>query len=311
MNSAQGITISLFLADGSPSGLIVAELKTRWTGKVFNFSQGSLKDVLANRSELDTTGVYLLQSPDGTLYIGEAESIKSRLLSHYQNNKIDFDRATVIISKDDNFTKAHARYLETRLIEIAREKMGDRVENKTKGTPVSLPESERTDMEYYLQQIRLVLPILGLDFLQEIAKPVKARGNDGQNKALEVETLYLSLYEGRIYAEAYETDGQFIIKAGARCRHPKKRVPSFTHERFGYLIDEIEKTFNEGITIPLETEPDEIVILTKDKSFKSASAAAMFVCNSSKNGLTNWKLKSTDQMYGEWQADQVARLSSS
>ncbi len=308
MSSAQGITISLFLADGSPSGLIVAELKTRWTGKVFNFSQSSLKDVLVNRPELDTAGVYLLQSPEGTLYIGEAESIKSRLLKHYQDNKIDFDRATVIISKDDNFTKAHARYLEARLLDIIREKIGDRLENKTKGTPVSLPESERTDMEYYLQQIRLMLPILGMDFLQEIAKPTKTNIDGPQNSTVDTEALYLSINDGRIYAEAYEADGQFVLRAGAKCKHPEKRVPSFTHERFGYLIDEIEKAFNEGLTIPLEADPDEIVLLTKDKPFNSASAAAMFICNSSKNGLTNWKLKTTGQAYGEWKAAQLTSI---
>lgn len=126
MNSTEGRSIRLFLADGTPHGLIITEI-INWTGKVLSVPRGRMTDLLA-RPEARRTGLYLLLGPDpdrsfGQLaYIGETDEIGQRLRYHLSSGKLDFfDRVAVIVSSDDNLTKAHVRYVESQLIRLARQ----------------------------------------------------------------------------------------------------------------------------------------------------------------------------------------------
>ncbi|CAG0976383.1 hypothetical protein METP2_01695 [Methanosarcinales archaeon] len=53
-----GKSISLFLIDGTPDGVIACEL-SNWTGKGYKIPRNNLKDV-STRSELKKPGVYFL-----------------------------------------------------------------------------------------------------------------------------------------------------------------------------------------------------------------------------------------------------------
>ncbi len=55
-----GKTIRIFLADGEPTRILLAEI-SNWTGKVLVRSQ---LDQLNKREEVRRTGVYLLVGPD-------------------------------------------------------------------------------------------------------------------------------------------------------------------------------------------------------------------------------------------------------
>lgn len=74
---ATGKTITIFLVDGNPDGLLTCEL-SNWTGKAVKIPRLLLKDA-AKRLVLNKTGVYFLfgrdeENPDATaVYIGEAE----------------------------------------------------------------------------------------------------------------------------------------------------------------------------------------------------------------------------------------------
>ena len=60
-------------------------------------------------------------------YIGEAEVIRDRLKQHKVK---DFWNAVVVfVSKDENLTKAHIRYLENRLLQEAKQAGRYRLEN--------------------------------------------------------------------------------------------------------------------------------------------------------------------------------------
>ncbi len=73
-----GKSIRLFLVDGTPIGLLVAEV-SNWTGKVLMAPRTRLAD-LAKRDEARTTGIYMLvgDDPETTgqtrVYVGEADS---------------------------------------------------------------------------------------------------------------------------------------------------------------------------------------------------------------------------------------------
>ena len=84
-----GKTIRIFLADGEPTGILLAEI-SNWTGKVIVAPRSQL-DQLSKREEARRTGVYLLVGPDPDeasrqlVYIGEGDNVLKRLLSHNKN----------------------------------------------------------------------------------------------------------------------------------------------------------------------------------------------------------------------------------
>ncbi|MCF8005142.1 MAG: GIY-YIG nuclease family protein [Chromatiaceae bacterium] len=144
MTDAIGRSVRLFLVDGKSTGLITAEIMN-WTGHVLTGPRAELPKFLA-RPEVARTGVYLLHGrdlddPDRTmLYIGESDLVGTRLKKHNQEDKRDYwERTCVIISKDQNITKAHARYLESRLIGIAAKVKRATLDN---GTAPPEPDSE-------------------------------------------------------------------------------------------------------------------------------------------------------------------------
>ena len=118
MSSPLGRSVRLFLVDGTATGLITAEIMN-WTGHVLAGSRSGLPAFLKRR-ELDRTGIYFLTGPDPEdpdtlqLYIGESDNVRKRLVQHSKDEKKDFwERTCVVTSKDQNITKAHARYLES------------------------------------------------------------------------------------------------------------------------------------------------------------------------------------------------------
>jgi len=130
-------------------------------------------DELLLREELGKAGVYILTGADPLsgsprAYIGEAEIIRDRLKQH--KTKEFWISAIVFVSKDENLTKAHVRYLESRLLAEAAQVGRFTLEQNQAGGS-KLPESDRADMEVFLSHIRQLLPVLGSDLLIPIAQP--------------------------------------------------------------------------------------------------------------------------------------------
>ena len=78
-----GKTIRIFLADGEPTGILLAE-NSKWTGKLLVVPRSQL-DQLGRREEVRRTGVYLLVGPDpddpsrALASIGEGDNVLRRL----------------------------------------------------------------------------------------------------------------------------------------------------------------------------------------------------------------------------------------
>jgi hypothetical protein len=164
-------TIKLFLVHGDPKRLRTAEL-SNWTGKAVAGPRTEFDGVLA-REESEKSGVYLLTGIDPesgrpAVYIGEAEGIRDRIKAHLER---DFwSQVTFFVSKDENLTKAHIRYLEGKLIEIAKS-AGRALVTNGQASGAKLPESDRWEMEAFLEKIGQLLPVLGVDVL--VPHPVR------------------------------------------------------------------------------------------------------------------------------------------
>nr|WP_250148294.1 GIY-YIG nuclease family protein [Halomonas jincaotanensis] len=180
---SQGRSIRLFLVDGTPNGLLTAEIMN-WTGHVLTGPRSKLSE-LVQRPECGRTGIYFLVGPDPEnslrplVYIDDSDDVGTRLKQHNRPEAVsgsgdgkDFwEKVCLITSKDQNLTKAHVKYLESLLIQNAGQVGRCKLINGTAHDYINLPESDRADMAFFVEQIRTVLPVLGLDFLRETSRP--------------------------------------------------------------------------------------------------------------------------------------------
>ncbi len=213
-----GKTIRIYLTDGAPTGPMVAEI-INWSTCVTVVPRFQLHATPAKRSELQRTGVYVLVGPDAKLsrdriYVGEADEVFERLKQHDKDPAKDFwTHAAAITSKDENLTKAHGRYLECRLIEFAKgAARARRLENNTSPGPKMLPEPDVADMDYFLEQIKLVFPVLGFGFLQAPVTTGKAL------ETLVAQSPKLIMSEVGASATALEIDGRFVVLKASTAR---------------------------------------------------------------------------------------------
>jgi hypothetical protein len=189
-----GKTIKIFLIDGDPNGRMSCEL-SNWSGKAYKIPRIKIKEC-TDRDDLTSTGVYLLfgKDDDGKdqVYIGEAESILKRLTQQLQQKEF-WNEAIVFISKDENLNKAHIKYLENRLHEIATATNRYKVDNSIVPTQSSISESDRAEMEEFIEYIKMLVNTLGHKVFEEKReiKPKQkqatffckgVRGADGQGE---------------------------------------------------------------------------------------------------------------------------------
>jgi len=264
-------TIKLFLPRGDAKSLRTAEI-SNWTGKAVAAPRTEIDELLA-REELDKAGVYILIGNDPLTnapraYIGEAEIIRERLKQH--KTKEFWISAIVFVSKDENLTKAHVRYLESRLLgEATKVNRFSLEQNQAAGS--KLPESDREDMEVFLARIRQLLPVLGSDILAPIAQPSATAQPGG--------VLYTKIKgaEGR----GQRTANGFVVFRNSTAVLEKR--PSA--ENYPYVMVQRKQLISEGVLI----EKDGFFVFTNDAEFTSPSAAAAVIHGGSANGLTAWK----------------------
>ncbi len=296
----KGRTVKIYLVDGIPSGVMTAEIMN-WTGKFTVAPRTQLAD-LAQRDELKRTGVYILagQNPkDPTqemVYIGESDNIWKRLIQHNNDTSKDFWGKTIIItSKDENLTKAHGRYLESRLIQIASQAQRAQVINGTNPETTSLPEPDIADMEYFLAQIQMILPVLGFTFAVPLPKINIVQNSESPDS---VSPVFHFNYAGS-NAEAQEVNGEFIIFEGSTARkaHTNSLPESYIQIR--------EKLLKEGKLV--DSQNPDYWVFAQNVPLQSPSTAANIVGGASLNGRQHWKVKNTGESYAQWQDEQIKK----
>lgn len=266
-------TIKIFLVHGDPKRLRTAEL-SNWTGKAVAGPRSEFDNVLA-REESQNSGIYFLtgidlESGKSAVYIGEAESIRDRLKNHL--NKDFWNHVVYFTSKDENLTKAHIRYLEGRLIEQAKQVARSLVKNgQSSGS--RLPESDREDMEIFLEKIHQLLPVLGIEVL--VPTIVCPEG------ATELESLFCEIMGFR--ATGHRTPNGVVVISGSQAVLNERQ----SSQRYPWALNMRQKLKAEGVLV----EEGDHLIFAKDFEFSSPSAAAAVIHGGQANGLTAWKNK--------------------
>lgn len=290
-----GKQVKLFLVDGSPGGLSTAEI-TNWTGHILTAPRSDLAELLG-RAEAARTGVYLLLGDDESAignircYIGEADVVADRL-RHHHRDKDFWDRVVVITSKDTNLTKSHGRYLESRLIALATQAARASIENGTAPPAPPLPEADRSDMDYFVDQLHIVLPVLGVNVFRS-----RTTSRD-PHITTESPTFRLVNKRSRVDASAQQIDGEFTVLSGSHVVAEWRAIgtAATTVKAYSVYRGQHEKLLADG-AIRVEGE---IGVVTRDIVFPSPSTAGAVALGRSCNGRVEWV--STEGSFGAWES---------
>lgn len=264
-------TIKIFLIDADPNGRLSCEL-SNWSGKAYKIPRIKIKDC-SDRNDLRNTGIYMLfgkdDDGDDKVYIGEGEEILKRLNQHL--TKKDFwNEAIVFVSKDENLNKAHVKYLENRLYEIANSIARYKVDNVNNPTQSTISESDRAEMEEFISNVRLLVNTLGHKLFEE--KREKAAKN-------KLATFFIKAARGADAQGEQSAEGFVVLKGSL--------AAGSTVNSTSEPVLKLRKTMIDKGT--LRPQNDNLVF-TEDYIFSSPSAAAMIVMGRPANGLTEWKL---------------------
>lgn len=267
-----GKTIKIFLIDGDPNGRMSCEL-SNWSGKAYKIPRIKIKDC-TDRDDLTNTGVYLLfgknDDDKDMVYIGESESILKRLNQHL-TQKDFWNEAIIFISKDENLNKAHIKYLENRLHEIAKSANRYKLDNSIIPTQSSISESDRAEMEDFIEYIKMLVNTLGHKVFDEKRQTIsKERGA----------VLYIKAVRG---ADAYgeqSSDGFLVFK---NSRAAGTIVASMTPN----YISLRQNLIDDGLLI----DKGDFLEFSEDCIFSTPSSAATIVLGRNANGLVEWKHK--------------------
>jgi len=269
MESYAGKTIQIFLPDGSPQSIKIAEITSR-TVQAILIPRSKL-ELAFKRDELKNVGVYfLIGNPEieskEILYVGEAEECLSRIKQ--QNKSKDFwNIAIVIISKTQYFTKTHIKYLEWLCYDAAREAARFRMENSNIPNKPFTSESMEADLLDNFETIKILTSTLGFPLFEKIKKPLKK------------EILYCKGKDAIGQGE-YSSDGM-IVFAGSKCNLTESSgAPE-------WILNLRKRLLEEG-TLEIEGK---VIVFKSDYIFNSPSAAAVTLLGRAANGWTSWKYK--------------------
>lgn len=268
-------TIKIYLIDGEPNGLKMAEL-SNWVGQAIVIPRNKLKEI-KQRPECNKPAVYFLVGKESeeallsTAYIGEAENLWNRLSIH-DSSKDFWQTAVAFVSKDNNLTKAHVRYLESRCLSIANKAKRYDLKNGTESSLPSLSEADMSEMEEFLKNLKLLLSALGYPILHEVV----AREQKDASDLVFICKGKDALATGRM------TNEGFVVYQGSTA----------TTNVSNAVIDRNQKIIEKLLLNKyLEKKGDNLYSFVKDYVFNSPSAASDIVLGNSTSGWKKWKTK--------------------
>lgn len=264
-----GKAIELFLVNGTADSLVTAEL-SNWNGKAIKIPRTEITG--CNREDMEGAGVYFLfcQEDDGndSVYIGEAENVLERLNQHLRDyhagkEKYYWNAAVVFVGRDLN--KALIRYLENRLVEIARECNRYMVLTKNTYKNTVMKESQIAAMEEFIDNVKVLIGTLGY----KVLVPVPQAADD---------TLYLYCKGSGGSAKGFVSSAGFTVL--------KDSVVS------DHIVPSLETRGKTYFTLRNKLETDGTIvdrIFTRNYEFSAPSAAATVILGHTSNGNVDWK----------------------
>lgn len=265
-------TIQIFLPNGDPRGIRVAEITTRIV-RVIEVPRSQLVDFLKT-PEAQQVGVYFLMgelSEAGLprAYIGQSGNVGSRLVQHNQGKDF-WNRALVVISLTNSMTQTHALFLEWFAIAEATKAGRYCLENGNTGSQPYTPAPLQADCHEIHETAATLLATLGQPIFEPLTNALTPKG---------AAELFYCKGSGADGVGEYTAEG-FVVLKGSRGRLENvASIQGKANERFR------EKLLAEGILAANGGG----VVLTRDYLFSSPSMAAVALQGRSANGWMEWK----------------------
>ena len=266
----RGRTIQVFLTDGTPRGIKLADITSNIEQAIF-IPRQKINEA-SSRKEVSRPGLYFLfgesdESSKPLAYIGQSRKCLDRIKSHDQNKDF-WNYAVLIISKTESFTQAHIEFLEQLAIEKALQANRYRLENGANPKKFRVPETLEADLLDNFDTIKILLSTLGFTIFESTKKELRSQN------------IFHCKGKTAIGEGEYQEDG-FVVYKGSKAN------PRLTPTTNSSVRNLREKLINDGI---LEKEGN-ILVFKENYPFSSPSAAAAQVLARNANGWLEWRDK--------------------
>jgi hypothetical protein len=258
-----GKTITTYLLDGNPQGVQNIFISNKICSLTL-IPRSSL-DIINKRDELKSPAFYILLGEDEfqqpKAYLGETENFSERIKYH-DYKKTFWQKALVFISKDGAMTKADVQYLEHMAVALAQvTKKYNTSENKQIPKAPNLPEHQRSSIEEFFDDVKLLTSFVGCSIFEKAE--------------LKGKHIFYTKARGCNAKGFYDESGFTVLKGSIITQ---TAVPSFT------WLEKREREIKEFT----ELQGSDLVLIT-NRTFNSPSTACDFCVGSSNNGWIVWK----------------------
>lgn len=156
-----------------------------------------------------------------------------------------------------------------------------------------LGEADRADMENFLDQLRLVLPVLGFNLLKDsVARKAESLplAQSDSDEILEIS------HKSGVRATAVIRDDEFIVREGSQA------IGDDRYQFNAYALLR-QKLIQSNVLVP--DARSGFLRFARDTAFSSSSAAAAVILNRQASGPKEWKLPKRGISLGAWQEEQA------
>jgi len=209
-----------------------------------------------------------------SVYIGEAENVFTRLKDHILNKEF-WNEVIFFTNKDENLTKSHVKYLESRLCELSSNANRYQLENGNKPQTPTLPRGDRDAMEEFIENIKILLGVMGHRTLEAYHQTTISK----QSQSDSMKDKLFTFSAKNVNAEAQQTDEGIVVLSGSLASK------TFTDSLSKGYREFRERLLDNGILV----EEDKHMKFTQDQLFSSPSQAAAIIIGYPMNGRLCWK----------------------
>jgi len=280
---ALGRTIRIYLDDGSVSGIKHAEI-VNWTGQAISSPRNLIKN-LKEWEESKKPGVYFLfgidEDGNESVYIGEAENVLDRLFNHISNKEF-WNEVIFFTSKDENLTKAHVKYLESKLILLVKNAKRYKIMNGNEPQQSTLPRGDKDAIQEFIQNIRVLLGAMAHKVLEPITTQYIEKNNIKENKEL---TTNLELINNEFYLKIKGINSKAIITTEGIVVKKDSEAMILENESLANGYKKIRNNLQEKQILVSNGNK---LIFQEDYLFTSPSQAGAVIVGYAINGRKHW-----------------------
>lgn len=261
--------VTLILKNGNAQGILECQID-EWYGISYKIPRNKIREA-KDLDYINNTGVYILfgeeaETSKKIAYIGETEKIYERIKKH--NIETDFwNECIVFMSENNSLNKAHIKYIENELYNIAKEANRFEIRNDTVPTRSSLGSADEIRAKKFVEKIKIITPLIGYKLFDRVITEEQSTNDN---------LLYLTI-NGINYAKGMMTDEGFVILKGSKLRE------NISGSLSKSLVNYCERERNSTDIID--------GIFVDDHLCSTPSMAAVLILGRNSDGYNEWKNK--------------------